>query len=496
MRPLALTLLTACSLCAQEGPHLAPLRAKVSFENLAMPVPGEVMGLTGLNVVRDFSNGTYLGIASYGALTGERGGFITAGVSAGWRLPLSQRFTLDLGGHVGGGGAGRAAVGGGLMLRAHLGLDVQAAGLRWGVEYAKTRFPNGDIDSEAWSLSAALPFHTWVAGNTARTWPLSKLPQAGLGHATLALTAQRYSPTDDVHLLSGPRDREPLDLVGLWVTADLNRWSFLSLDLGAAGRGKADGYMEILLGLGARVNLLSGGALRGHVRMAVGPAGGGNLDVGGGTAIRGAVGVEARLGEGFLMGLEAGVLTTPGASFKARTIQLSVGRAFSYVRPGGEPLPSTTVAEAKPWGLRLGVLRLQAPQRRAGGEALPVELTSIQMDTFVNEHAYFTGQGAFGMTGKAGGFALGLVGFGLRSGALGERGPRGFLDLLLGAAGGGGVDTGGGAVFMPMIGLEQTLGSGLSLQVKAGKVRTRKGSLDTSTLEVACAYRFGLLHPH
>lgn len=495
MRTASLLLLSALSLRAQNGPHLAPLRAKVSFENVAMPFPGEVMGLTGLNLLRDFSNGAYLGITSYGSLTGERGGFITAGVSAGWRAPLSERITLDLGGHAGGGGAGRAAVGGGMMLRAHAGFDVQAAGLRWGLEYAKTRFPNGDIDSSAWSLSVALPFRTWVAPETIRSWPIANLPGAGLGHASLALTAQRYTPMENVKLLNGPLDREPVDLVGLLVTADLNRWSFLALDMAAAGRGKADGYMEILVGLGARVNLTAGGGLRAYGRIGVGPAGGGNLDVGGGTAFRAAVGLEARTGGGFLLGAEAGALTTPGASFRVNTLQLKVGRHFTYLRPGGEALPATAALESKPWGLRLGVLRLQAPQRRGGAEALPIEMASIQMDSFLNEYCYFTGQGAFGMTGKAGGFALGFVGFGLRSGPMGSWGPRAFLDVLVGAAGGGGVDTGGGAVAMPMVGLEQQIGAGLSLQLKGGRVKTRKGSLDTSSLELAVAYRFGLLHP-
>ena len=61
------------------------------------------------------------------------------------------------------------------------------------------------------------------------------------------------------------------------------------------------------------------------------------------------------------------------------------------------------------------------------------------------------------------------------------------------AAGGGGVGSGGGAVIMPMVGLEQQLGSGLSLQLKGGRLKSWKGTLDTATFELACAYRFGLL---
>lgn len=471
------------------GAHLEPFRGKVSFENVGMPFPGETLGLAGIQVLHDFRNGAYLGIGSYGAVTGKRGGFITAGVSGGYRVPLGDRVTLDAGLHLGGGGAGRAAVGGGLMLRAHAGFDVRAAGLLWGAELAHVRFPNGRIDNTEVALSVTLPFRTWLDGGERREHS-SLLPDMGLGEGAVLLHTQRYLPRDGTRLLTGGTTRNPVELIGLTATADLSSWNFFSLELAAAGRGNADGYMEIMLGLGARMDLTPGGEIRGYVRASAGPVGGGNLDVGGGMAYRAGIGLQAQAGE-LLFGTEVGRLATPSATFDATTYQVSVGRRFRYVRPGGRPLTEDDSVITSPWRLRTGVLHLQAPQRRRGQAPDAVNLVGIQLDSFFTEHVYATGSGLFGTNGHAGGFAMGVVGLGLRTGAF--HGLRGFLELQYGAAGGGGVDTGGGAVALPVAGLELDLGQAFCLTLQAGRAVTRKGALDTDALGLSFGYRFGLL---
>ena len=69
----------------------------------------ETLGLLGLHVLISTGKYSYLGVSGFGAVAGERGGFLTGGYSAGVRVPLDQRFTANLSLFLGGGGGGGGA---------------------------------------------------------------------------------------------------------------------------------------------------------------------------------------------------------------------------------------------------------------------------------------------------------------------------------------------------------------------------------------------------
>ena len=62
--------------------------------------------------------------------------------------------------------------------------------------------------------------------------------------------------------------------------------------------------------------------------------------------------------------------------------------------------------------------------------------------------------------------------------------------MLIGAGGGGGVDSGSALLFKPSVGLEYNLNKDLSLQTGIGKVISREGNLDANTLEVNMVWSF------
>jgi hypothetical protein len=66
-----------------------------------------------------------------------------------------------------------------------------------------------------------------------------------------------------------------------------------------------------------------------------------------------------------------------------------------------------------------------------------------------------------------------------------------YAEMLVGAGGGGGVDTFSALLFKPSIGLEFQLTPKLSLQTCLGKVISKSGNLDSSFLEANFVYRFG-----
>lgn len=491
-RPCLLCLAAGLALNGQES---LTGETRWNAERWKLPSKGETMDMLGLQIHRTWRSGAYAGFGGWGSLRGERGGFITLGLSGGWRWPLGERLGLEAGGWFGGGGVGRASVGGGMMVRGHLGLDWDVKWARIGAQWSKLRFPNGRIDSTQASLTASIPFRGIVGPADRAGTTLAGLSSGasvlGWRGLTFALGAQRYSPTASARTLDGHADRTPVDLPGLETRLEFGgHGGFAFLDMAAAARGKADGYMDTLLGAGwawpgdGRVRLVA--------KLAGGPAGGGNLDVGGGMAWKGTLGLEADLGAGVFLAADGGYLATPGGSFRATVTRLQVGRRFEMAVVGGRKGLASDPVSYSGWSFRGGLQRMRAPQRRGGAAAEAIDLISLQATHDLAGPLFFVGQGNFGMTGHAGGFAVGVMGLGMRTPALLGSGPRLRVHALAGAAGGGGVDTGGGLFIQPMAGLEQDLGGGWSLQVLAGRSRAPKGGLNTGIVDAGLAWRFGL----
>ncbi|MFZ1613872.1 MAG: hypothetical protein WAT51_06850, partial [Holophaga sp.] len=354
LRSLFIPFLAGLALTAQEP---FALEARQSFQTIALPFPGERMGLYGLELMHEGPTGLAAGLGGYGAITGVRGGFITLGVAGAWRPKLTERLSLDLGLFSGGGGAGRAAVGGGWMLEGHGGVDLRLDWARLGLAYQRIRFPNGDIDSRQWRFSLALPF------SAPRLDPGPSLPAMPWREVDLATTLLHFAPNSGVTYLDGTPHSTGVGLVGFSAKGTLRGPWFLSLDLAAAHSGGADGYMEGLLGFGAQARL---GGWRVHGRVAGGPAGGGRLDVGGGMAWKLAGGLERDLSAGVYLGLEVGSIHTPGASFRASLTQLSLGRRFRLADSEGvAPEPGWSL-ESLALRIRAGASELSRPRRGTG----------------------------------------------------------------------------------------------------------------------------------
>ena len=89
----------------------------------------------------------------------------------------------------------------------------------------------------------------------------------------------------------------------------------------------------------------------------------------------------------------------------------------------------------------------------------------------------------------AGGYSEGHWGIGIFSPSW--KNLRFYGEMLSGAGGGGGVDSGSALLFKPSLGLEYDLNKDLSLQTGIGKVISKEGNLDTSTFEANLVWRFG-----
>jgi len=470
----------------------ADAQLRLNYEVLEIG-DGESMGLAGVHYLVEVAPNWYFGPSGFGALYGERGGFFTGGFSAGTRRQFAPRWYLDAGMFVGGGGGGAAPQGSGLMLRPHLGVsyDLGEVVLDGAVSYV--RFPDGDIDSTQLSLGFDIPFPVFY-GNAAEAGRL--VPASALGGLTqrnsewLATWAV-YNPDEPLVATSGELTDESLERVGFEYRRHLRGDGYFMVETAGALGGESDGFAELLAGAGYRTSL----SRRSYVSagVSVGGAGGGRVDTGGGLVGKARLGLEYWLSPDIKLGLEAGRMESAG-SFAADFYGVSVGYRIGEVvsgRPGD------------PWqwgdGVRLARWRLVATAHsnpdaaRKSGEEQDLGLVGLKIERFVNRTVYLTGQAFGGWDGEAGGYAVGLIGAGAELPLRADHRLSLNMELTGGAAGGGGVDVGAGAVVQPTLGLTWRPGRNIGLRLEGGRTRALDGELDSELIGIGLVYEFSRL---
>jgi hypothetical protein len=142
-----------------------PTTWRATFENWKLP-EGENMGMLGTSLLFDVNPNVKLGIASYGAMTGERGGFVTLGLASELQKELSENWVARTGLFVGAGGGagGYILAGGGFMLRADAGLTYKMGPYgNVGVGVSWVTFPTGQIRSTQPYIMYEYPFDSFMS---------------------------------------------------------------------------------------------------------------------------------------------------------------------------------------------------------------------------------------------------------------------------------------------------------------------------------------------
>ena len=126
--------------------------------------------------------------------------------------------------------------------------------------------------------------------------------------------------------------------------------------------------------------------------------------------------------------------------------------------------------------------------QRNDGSSREMQLFGGKIDWMRGDWWYLTGQGLIAYGGGAGGYSEGHLGVGLL-------GPKWknlqlYSEMLIGAGGGGGVDSGSSTLFKPSVGLDYNINMDFSLQTGIGKVISKEGNLDAKTFEVSLVWRF------
>lgn len=459
-------------------------RVRLGGERVRLPA-GERMGLVGLTELFNLGGEWWVGPGAYGAATGKRGGLFVPGFEAAWSHPFNDWLALDTGLFVGGGGGAAAPVGGGLMLRPHADLVFRFPGLYTGPTFSKVWFPSGQINSNqfGWMINVDSSFRYRPAAFTGIATDGSA---TGLGFDHVDATLTFAKPHGSVSTAGVPLTQR-IGLVGLRAERHVDGPLYAGIETAGAGSGGVAGYAEVLATAGLRWPVVKDRLSLG-VRGSVGLGGGGAIDTGGGLLVKAAAGGTLRLTDTLGIGAELGVVDAPRGHYKAATGAVSLNwsldvpaadlGSWSNTRPG---VPTRVEFGA-------GVERYRAARR--DGSTRPLEAVVLQLNRFVTPNVYLTGQAHSAYAGGAGAYSVGLFGVGAQLQVTSR--IRLGAEALGGAAGGGGVDTQGGAILQGRAYIDASLTDSLSLRIAGGRIKSVHGGLDAPVVDAALVFRFGV----
>lgn len=462
-----------------------PAEARVTYERLKFP-GNETLGLAGTSYLVDVGRGFAFGPATFGGITGERGGLFTLGAELAYKQPLIGALRAEAGLYAGGGGGAALGVGNGLMLRPHIDLLYDLGPFNVGVSWSRVRFVGTPYDSDQLGLVLSANTAFSYIPRDRMSLPVAAIGRPGAGFDRVQGVIGVYQPRGGNNRVGGGDLPDSIGYVGIRAERAFNGIAYWGLEANAGTQGGVTGYVEYLgtlgveSGIGDQTFTLGG-------RVALGMGGGGGIDTGGGLLAKASVYGALRLTRDLAATVEAGITHAPQGEFRA--VHGSASLIWIFDDVGNVFSPSRTTRTE----FTTGVERFDAA--RQDGSTRPLTAVVLKASRFLDKNLYVTGQAHSAFDGGAGGYTAGLFGVGWQQ-AMGTpgSGPTWHVgvEALAGAGGGGGVDVRGGALLQPNAYIGVDLGPTTALRVSAGQLRAQRGELKSTVVDVSLVFAFGL----
>lgn len=479
---------------ALNGLKPTPTTWRGTYETWKLP-DDEKMGMLGLNLLFDVHENIKLGVGSYGALSGQRGGFITLGLAGELQHRLSNSWRIHGGVFVGAGGGrdGLTLAGGGLMFRADAGVTYETHGygnLGLGVSYVT--FPSGSIRSTQPYFMYEYPFFSAINNGWSRPAASGSRQSGMLGsnRQEFGVTYQYYKIPSSVVRDNGAPQNSSMQLIGAeWLSYLDDHW-FLKVEAAGAAGGESNGYMQIMGGGGYRLPLGSSTAIK--IYATAGPAGGGGVDTGGGFLFGGGLALQQNITRNTAIEFSVGGVRAPSASFKALNLGVNLNYQFGLPKTGSDMIDWSSLSSFSSAPIRMRAVNQTYLKGNDNWRSRDVNMSvnnlGVQLDYFLNKNWFLSGQGLAAYAGNAGAYMTGLVGGGIHL-PLSE---KWFLEAeaLVGAAGGGSMNVGSGLVGQYNLGIGYQMSKSLSLMLTGGQIAAANGDFRSTVIGASVGYRF------
>ena len=441
-----------------------------------------ITGLNGMSVLYSFDQGYYAGASIYSAALGSGGGFFVGGWEIGKHTLITDTLFWDASIFVGGGGGASQVSGDGLMLRPqiHAGYDFGAYRLGAGASWVSVSGSGISTPGFALTFTRALNLEL-ISGHPTSGYNLVN----GVRVSALTPIMRSYFPVNSQK--RGGSNLQTMHLIGGEISFSSEDSSEAFIQANGVVAGDAEGYADWILG---KRYFLDVAPFEFFVDFGAGIGGGGAVDTGGGLIASANVGVQVNAFENLDLEFGLGALTSLNGDFLALTPSARASLSF------GSGASIADNPETVHWQVSTGLTQLIISEdfRKHGATSggAPA-LINVDIDVFVLENLYFTGQAYTAVTGDAGGFQIGMFGLGYRYPVAGRLSLSG--EVLLGAAGGAGVDTRGGLLGGYKVELDYHLSDAVSLTLGASHIQTlQTGGMHPETLSLGLKFPFTTLH--
>jgi len=397
----------------------------------------------------------YTGIGVYSAVTGKRGGFFTGGIIGGVKYPVNK-FYIDSGIFIGGGGGGHAPQGSGLMIKAHAGVLVPYKNYDFGLNINHIRFKDGEIDSTQLGVIMDYNFKDVYFFKK----PSKLFGKYGIEKITFSPFILEYFPIDS-KTTSG-KTQKRFTLLGAEIDKDYENF-FAFLTAAGAFRGDSDGYAEYLFGAGKKFKYIK-------LKAAIGAGGGGEVDTKGGFIYK----IESETNFK-TFNLSAGFMNAPGG-IKALFAKASVSKKFKFITTGNRLL------YFKPQKFNFKIYSesyLPSSTIRKTGNSKRLDLINMDLGIYKKDNLLLFINTAAAYNGDSGGYAVGMFG------AEWDITKNLFISGALGAGGGGSVDVGGGLLAKGYIGYKYKY-----FFASFGRIKAINGRLNTNIFSIGFNFDF------
>jgi hypothetical protein len=499
---VALAALTALAASAtpDDAPFANPARidtvrpAAIEGNWTAMKMPdGGRTAFASLSYLMAFDDDWGFGPGFYGTAKGNYGGIFTVGFTGQRRWRLSSNTHLAASLYVGAGGglsSQRMSFGGGLMLRPEISLRTEHGPWYTGVGLSQIRFPSGNVKSGvglAFTVGRAMDFVSFSPEDAGRQGRAGR--RAGIGFDEIALTGGVEKPSAGSRTRGGRAYTGRVGKAGADMRQYIADGSWWGFEAAGAAQGGVDGYMEVLGQIGQDWAVFGTPRLRMGGQLGLGLGGGGDVDTGNGWLLRAGPTLRWITPWGPTLRLDGGYTYAPSGAYRAPFLRAVLAMPLDRTPTLIADDPGGTVREQQ---LGISVMRLPRVRFKDGREEAVSHL-AVNMSREFSRHTYGAAQAGSAAVGSAGAYSFGLFGLGVQSDPLWGNLRLG-AEWLVGAAGGGGIKVGGGAVTQAELWAQWQPAERLRLRAGLGQFRTLRSDDQSAPLtHLQLNYAFGAL---
>lgn len=474
-----------------------PTFMTLSYENVKRSEGDEDIGLFGVNMDFEIYKPVYGGIGLYGAGSGDLGGLFVFGANLGLRKNIYNNWWADTSYFAGGGGAHHDGDEdenySGLMTRANIGLSYNISGLLIGGGYSYIHYSDYGVSSKQFGLTLTMAGDMLMGSPSYIGKKTTDLSDVWL-HNIVSFYRTFISGYQETYFLTNSKDSsgndldQNMQLVGAKAGIFLSPKMYLSISSAGSYDSNQNGYMDFFLGIGFKDTIYHN--LFYYLSADVGAGGGGGTDTGGGFMYKPGAGLGYQLTNDFIASVGGGYLKAPSGEFEGPFANLSLTYQFLSGESTnfGPPDPGNGNYYFSGWRFNALTETYNNPQRSNDKAIEDIDMVVFNFEKMLSPYFFIGGQGASAYGGNAGSYATGMLGAGAQTKTYHRF--RLSADVMAGAAGGGGIAVGDGAVWQPEVGISYDVTPYVSLLVKGGRIMSLDDDLDSTTVSAGIQFNF------